>query len=162
MGDFADSRPGYENFGTSVGEMKAAIENGYFTLAPNRDISGSNFRVFMEQKGAGGDSEIIIYKWAFGENSRSFVEKLFHEFIHVPSWQDGITMLEGGWKNIISYDSDPKSYYDSANTHLTVPIDVPSDKGGAPIPKNYEGGHLYEGNVNNWYPREILRDLRLW
>jgi hypothetical protein len=155
----------YAHFATAAGEMRAAIDHGYFTLRPRMSVSPPDFSVRMAQFNAGGQSEVVIFREGLALNARAFRVALFHETVHAAGWQDVVKALEVGPRRPrYEYDPDPKTYYDRVNANLFSQVASPgagpsSQPGVAPTVSNYEKGHLYEGNVMNWYPREILRRL---
>lgn len=98
-----------------------------------------------------------------------FSRGVFHELTHAQSTQESLYSFEMGANRRMrstQYSSDPRSYYNGVHVNLVTRVAVPGGggkvtPGSAPIISNYEKGHLFEGNVNNWYASSILGALRL-
>jgi hypothetical protein len=177
---FANTSSASPAFRQASIDMRAAIDSGYFTLRPHMSISNPSFRAYMQQYNAGAHSEIIIYKEGFSLDNHLFARGLFHELMHAQSLQESLFALESGSSKPMLgtvYDPDPKTYYDRANAKLVSGFNIPGvspahappvppAKGGGgitgTIADNYEKGHMYEGNVNNWYSKVVLKALKLY
>ena len=166
---FSATIPANTRFAQAVGDMRSAIDQGYFTLRPNMSISDSVRSIEMQQYNAGGQSEIIVYKEGFSLSSKMFYRGIFHELIHSHSMQESLYSLERPGRRMLSmpYNADPRSFYNGVHTNPRfVTKGAEPMKGGkmpsgsAPIMSNYEKGGLVEGNVNNWYASSILSALR--
>lgn len=164
-------------FGQAIGQMRAAIDQGYFTLRPHMSISNSGFRAAMQQYNSGARSEIIIYREGFSLGSSLFGRGLLHEVMHARSTDDTLYNIENPGHQMAGtlYNPDPKTYYDWANQRGHLFMGLPEGGNSShpngqatqhasqpDIVPNYETGHLYEGNVYNWYAGSVLRSLHLY
>jgi len=160
-------------FDKAVGEMRAAISSGYFTLRPFTSISNPLQTNFMQQYNDGGQSEILIYKEGFKWDPRQMAIGLMHELMHAPSVQNTLYRIvnaPGKKSRGQLYNPDPKTFYDRANDnkYLLRHTGVHGQALGkgqtaantGNTADNYDKA-IYEGAINNWYPREILRKLKL-
>jgi hypothetical protein len=115
---FVASRPVSQSFATNVGNMRAAMQSGYFTLRPEISISRGLDVYHMQQYNEGANSEIIVYKEAFSRKFSKglFARGIFHELTHTHANQQELYALTGDKRKLRSttYKSDPKSYYDES------------------------------------------------
>jgi hypothetical protein len=143
-----------------------AIDHGYFSLRPFKSMSDPNgMTAYMRQVRAASTSEIVIHKESFRYlDGRAFGRALFHELMHAQTVQDTLVQLESPLINAGTTvcNADPKTYYDSINAHEDALQLGGRGAEAAQTVRNYEKGQLFEGNVNNWYSKQVLVDLNLY
>jgi hypothetical protein len=176
----------YAGLAQASADMRAAIDHGYFTMRPGSSYTSGGHNAAMAQFNTGGESEIVVYDKGAAWHTDDFAIGLFHEVIHAASWQDkvidldfnppGTPTAERADLHKTVYSDDPKKYYDAANRSFPETVRpgeystvkaVGQDGGTEPVNRptrivaDYEKGHLFEGNIMNWYSRSVLRAANL-
>jgi hypothetical protein len=158
--------------------MKSAVFSGYITVRPENSISlkatskSDGFTVFMAQFNSAESSDIHIYQESMIMSENTMTMSILHELMHATSLQEKLIAIERPNLKLRGqkFNEDPKIYYDTMNANPIRQVKIgspkntssttPSKSGVVSIPTQYTD-NLYEGNVNNWYPTQILKALRL-